>query len=50
MGLGYRKLRPPDHRFTAREQIMVGVTCLAALSPAVALRLVWMMGPAATMA
>ena len=39
MGVGYRKLKPTDHRSTPREGIMVGLLCLAILSPAVALRL-----------
>jgi hypothetical protein len=48
MGRGFRKLKPPEHRSTPREGIMVGLLCLAILSPAVALRLAWMMGPAAS--
>jgi hypothetical protein len=45
---GLRRLRPSGHRFTPREQILAGLTCLAVLSPAVALRLAWMRGPAAS--
>ena len=45
---GYRKLKRPDHRFSPRDQILVGLLCVAVLSPAVALRLTWMMGPAAS--
>jgi hypothetical protein len=48
MARGYRSLKPPGHRFTRWEAILVGLSCLAALSPVVALRLAWMMGPAAT--
>jgi hypothetical protein len=50
MARGYRALRPPDHRFTPWEAILVGLSCLAAVAPVVALRLAWMMGPAATTA
>jgi hypothetical protein len=45
---GLRRLRPPGYRFTPRDQILAGLTCLAVLSPAIALRLAWMMGPAAS--
>jgi hypothetical protein len=48
MGRFSRTLKPPDHRFTAREKITVGLSCLAAPSPRAALKLVWMMGPAAS--
>ncbi len=50
MARGYRTLKPPNHRYSPREQIMVGLACLAVLSPAIALRLAWMMGPAASTA
>jgi hypothetical protein len=50
MARGYRSLKPPGHRFTPRDQIMVGLSGLAVLAPAVALRLAWMMGPAASTA
>jgi hypothetical protein len=45
---GLRMLRPPGHRFTPRDQILAGLTSLAVLSPAIALRLAWRMGPAAS--
>jgi hypothetical protein len=48
VGWAFRKLRPPGYRFTPREQILAGLTCLAVLSPVVALRLAWMRGPAAS--
>jgi hypothetical protein len=48
VGWAFRKLRPPGYRFTPREQILADLTCLAVLSPVVALRLAWMMGPAAS--
>jgi hypothetical protein len=49
MARGFRALKPPDHRSTPREAILVGLLCLAVLSPAIALRLTWTMGPAASM-
>jgi hypothetical protein len=45
---GVQRLNPPDHRFSPRDQILVGLLCLAVLAPAIALRLSWMMGPAAS--
>jgi hypothetical protein len=45
IGIGYRRLKPPDHRVTPSERIMVGLAALAILSPSVALRLAWMRGP-----
>jgi hypothetical protein len=50
IGRGVRRLKPPDHRFSPRDQILVGLLCLAVLSPAIALRLTWMMGPGASVA
>lgn len=48
LALGLRRLKPPGHHFSPREQIQAGLICLAAITPAAALRLVWMMGPAAS--